>query len=143
MVALYLAHEVEEEEPRPRVELIREAFCRHDINQVSLKLFLWKKDNLWKSLQYRVIIQRKEAELVMRRVLPKNYIWRRRRSHDRILVINDRMVQERRVRRIQEIKKREKRLLAVQNREMIMKAARMFAVESSGVKRDMVQAIKC
>jgi hypothetical protein len=98
MLALYLAHEVEEEDNTMRVELIREAFGQYDINRPSFKLFMQRKDQLWKSLNYHVIVKKEECQSVMNRILQNNYIWRRERSLARVLWVNQRMVQDRRKR---------------------------------------------
>ena len=98
MLALYLAHEVEEEDATLRVELVREAFGCYEVNYPCFKLFMKKKDQLWKSMNYNVIVKREESLSVMNRVLRNNYIWRRERCPDRILFVNQRMVDERRKR---------------------------------------------
>lgn len=100
MVALYLAHEVEEEDSSCRVELIREAFGSSNVNLQSFKLFMKRKEQLWRSMNYNVIVKREESLSVMNRVLRGNYIWRRERTRDRILFINQRMVSERRRRQV-------------------------------------------
>ena len=80
MVALYLAHEVEEEDFEPRSDLIRAAFGAAIVSVESIRLFMKKKEKLWRAMQYDVIVKREESDFVMKRVLKENYIWRRERS---------------------------------------------------------------
>lgn len=83
MVALYLAHEVEEEDwinCHMRPDLIRSAFGSHSINEESYRLFMKKKERLWKALQYNVIVKREESDAVMYRLMRENRIWQRMRS---------------------------------------------------------------
>lgn len=83
IVALYLAHEVEEEDwinCQVRPDLIRCAFGSIAISEVSFRLFMKKKERLWKALSYNVIVKREESDCVMSLLMRGNGIWSRVRS---------------------------------------------------------------
>lgn len=80
MVALFLAHEVEEEDSELRVDLIRAAFGSRHVSHESFRLFMQKKDKLWLGTGYNVIVKREESESIMNRIMRDNYVWRRHRS---------------------------------------------------------------
>lgn len=83
MVALYLAHEVEEEDwinCRLRPDLIRSAFGSRAISEESYRLFMKKKEKLWRALGYNVIVKREESDSVMSRLMREQHIWHRMRS---------------------------------------------------------------
>ena len=85
MVALFLAHEVEEEDVELRLDLIRAAFGSSIVNQQSVRLFMRRKEKLWLAMNYNVIVKREESDSVMNRVLRDNYIWRRKRASHSLL----------------------------------------------------------
>ena len=83
MVALYLAHEVEEEDWINRLmrpDLIRSAFGSRAISEESYRLFMKKKEKLWRSLAYDVIVKREESDAVMSRLMREDHVWGRMRS---------------------------------------------------------------
>jgi hypothetical protein len=79
MVALFLAHEVEEEDSELRLDLIRAAFGSRVVSRESFRLFMKKKEKLWLDTGYNVIVKKEESDSVMNRILRDNYVWRRRR----------------------------------------------------------------
>lgn len=85
MVALYLAHEVEEEDwinCRLRPDLIRLAFGSRVISEESYRLFMKKKEKLWRAVGYNVIVKREESDAVMSRLIRENRVWLRMRCPD-------------------------------------------------------------
>ena len=84
MVALYLAHEVEEEDSELRLDLIRAAFGSRVVSPESYRLFMMKKEKLWLTMRYNVIVKKEESDSVMNRIMRDNYIWRRMRSSQKI-----------------------------------------------------------
>lgn len=82
VVALYLAHEVEEEDwinCQVRPDLIRCAFGSCAISKVCFQLFMKKKERLWKALDYDVIVKREESDFVMGLLTRCNAAWNRMR----------------------------------------------------------------
>ena len=81
LVALFLAHEVEEEAFGVRVDIMREAFCSAQLSESAVKFFMKKKEKLWRAIDYDVIVKREVAEEFMAQYLRGNYIWRRSRGY--------------------------------------------------------------
>lgn len=81
LVALYLAHEVEEDDLDIKNDLVNIAMGgRSPVASVSsMRFFISRRGKLWTELKYRVMVTRGECEQVMRSVLVGNYIWRRNR----------------------------------------------------------------
>ncbi|KAI1309082.1 Speedy protein A [Halotydeus destructor] len=83
MVALYLAHEVCEDDLDLKLDIVRTVFSDHpqgDFGRHCQKLFILRRTKLWQELKYNVLVSKAECELVMQHVLPGNYLWRRLRS---------------------------------------------------------------
>lgn len=84
MIALYLAHEVEEEDSELRLDLVRAAFGSQFVSPESYRLFMSKKEKLWLATGYNVIVKKEESDSVMNRIMRDNYVWRRMRSSQKI-----------------------------------------------------------
>lgn len=81
LVALYLAHEIEEESPQIRLSIIQEAFESSRITASAFRFFMSKREKLLRTLDYNVIVKREESEYIMCTILMGNYIWRRTRGN--------------------------------------------------------------
>ncbi|RWS11487.1 hypothetical protein B4U79_09361 [Dinothrombium tinctorium] len=78
-VALYLGHDMEEDDLDLKNDLIRFAISEK-ITEAKVKLFLRKRDKLWEALQFRTAVNRLCCEELMKICLPTHSIWRRSRQ---------------------------------------------------------------
>lgn len=73
MVALYLAHEVEEENFEYRNDFVWAAFGTNSLNTENVRLFAKRKEKLWRDMGYNVIVKREEAESMMNKIMRHSY----------------------------------------------------------------------
>ena len=79
IVAIYLAHEMEEDDIDIKSTLLAVATGGSQPNANFMTFFGSRKTKLWKDLKMRTVVSREECERVMCTVLPGHYIWRRLR----------------------------------------------------------------
>lgn len=81
MVALYLAHDMEEDDLDIKLDLVR--FAMSDaVSDSKLRLFLRKRDKLWHQMGLRSAVNHICCESIMRLCMPEHKIWRRTRASD-------------------------------------------------------------
>jgi len=80
LVALYLAHEVEEDEMNMKIVLMQIAAGGQPTDNFW-SFFQSRKTKLWHDIQCRAYVSRAACENLMQTVMPGNYIWRRWRRH--------------------------------------------------------------
>ena len=73
MVALYLAHEVEEENFEYRNDFVWAAFGTNSLNTENVRLFAKRREKLWRDMGYNVIVKREEAESMMNKIMRHSY----------------------------------------------------------------------
>ncbi len=78
-VALYLAHDMEEDDLDLKNDLVRFAMC-DSVSNSKLKLFLRKRDKLWHEMGLRSAVNHFCCEAIMKYCLPNHKIWRRERA---------------------------------------------------------------
>jgi hypothetical protein len=82
LVALFLSHEMEEDDLDIKQEIVRIAMGGgQQISAHSASFFAKRKTKLWTDLHFKTLVTKEECEQVMMTVLPGNYVWRRNR-HD-------------------------------------------------------------
>ena len=79
MVALYLAHDMEEDDLDIKLDLVRFAMS-DSVSDSKLRLFLRKRDKLWHQMGLRSAVNHICCEAIMRYCLPEHKIWRRERA---------------------------------------------------------------
>ncbi|CAG2106635.1 unnamed protein product [Medioppia subpectinata] len=79
MVALYLAHDMEEDDLDIKLDLVRFAMSG-SVSANKLRLFLRKRDKLWHAMGLRAAVNHVCCEALMRYCLPDHKIWRRERA---------------------------------------------------------------
>ncbi|XP_054168808.1 speedy protein A-like [Oppia nitens] len=79
MVALYLAHDMEEDDLDMKLDLVR--FAMSDtVTESKHRLFLRKRDKLWHQMNFRAAVNHVCCDAIMKYCLPDHKIWRRERS---------------------------------------------------------------
>ncbi|XP_015591063.1 speedy protein A [Cephus cinctus] len=77
-VALYLAHDMEEDEDNVKPELQAWARAAHYQN-ISLNSLLQHRDNLFRRMEHRGAVSRLCCDIVMRSLKPEHKVWHRQR----------------------------------------------------------------
>ena len=84
-VALYLAHDMEEDDFDLKNDLIRfgmESLGYSRVGQIETKIFMQRRSKLWHQLDMRTAVNHVCCEEIMKYVLPNNRIWKRERNSD-------------------------------------------------------------
>ncbi|CAG2172857.1 unnamed protein product [Oppiella nova] len=87
MVALYLAHDMEEDDLDVKLDLVR--FAMSDtVSDSKLRLFLRKRDKLWHQMGLRAAVNHHCCDAIMRYCMPDHPVWQRERevSHGGVCV---------------------------------------------------------
>lgn len=79
--ALYLAHDMEEDDLDLKNDLIKFAIG-DDITETLAKFFISKKDKMWHSMDFRSTVSRISCEYIIKTCFPEHSVWKRTRCHD-------------------------------------------------------------
>ncbi|XP_023216149.1 speedy protein A-like isoform X1 [Centruroides sculpturatus] len=74
--ALYLAHDMEEDNEYLKLKILAWLLSQNTIQ--TLSEFFKRRDNLWKLMKYRCLVSRKSCEEIMK-IFPIHSIWERQR----------------------------------------------------------------